>query len=188
MTYEVVEDVLSAECIEDIYSKYYQITESDESSHYAWDQGVTRNREIPAAYTTQILSRDRMMIANELYTRTSSPFYKMKSVIHCDIAAYKYPVGCWVPFHIDTCMASLTLFLNRDWTESQGGCFQWYDSENKLYAVVPRFNTGVSLVLAEQSTSPEHGVTVVCGAEHRFSLQIFMRKPGDVAIKYRNRL
>jgi Rps23 Pro-64 3,4-dihydroxylase Tpa1-like proline 4-hydroxylase len=188
MSYQIAEHVLSEQLVQLITDQFYQISDLDESSHTAWDSRITGNGRITAAYTNQLQGRTKTLLLHELYSRAQSPFRQMKSVIHCDVAAYKYPPGCWLPFHIDTCIASLTIFLNTEWRVDQGGAFQWIDSTGQQHQIFPRFNTGVYLINQNQTTSPEHGVSMVSGFEHRFSLQIFLRKPGDVAIRYSDHL
>lgn len=180
-----IEDILSIELIDKLYDKYYQISDTDESSHDIWHEKMTENKTLVPTYTVQLSGKDKMLIQYELFNRIGSPFYNMKDVKHCDAAIIKYPTGSKLPFHIDTAIASCTIFLNKSWTLENGGIFQWVDRNNITHDVVPKYNCGVYSYYGEQQEGAEHGATEVLGENHRAVLQIFLRKPGEIGIKYR---
>jgi len=182
--FKYIENILSDNIIDYLYDKYYSISHTDESSHDIWDSKMTEDKNLPPVYTTQLSGKDKTQIQFELFNRIQSPFYNMKDVKHCDAAIIKYPTGTKLPYHIDTSIASMTIFLNKKWRADDGGIFQWVE-ESGIKGVVPKYNCGVYAIFDSQQQGAEHGATEVIGKDHRAVLQIFLRKPGEIGIKYR---
>lgn len=183
MSFVYIENVLSSDVIEHFYQRYSSISPHDQSSHYIWDEKMTGNGSMIPTWSTQIDGSDRALLRTDLYTNPSSPFYKSKDVKHCDVAVLKYPKGSSCPEHIDTAIGAMTVFLNKSWSVDKGGLFQ-YLHKDQWHTVIPKFNCAVYSLYDVQQTGPEHKVTEVLTDDVRCVLQIFMRKPGDVKVRF----
>lgn len=188
MKFKYVTDVLSADLIEALIKKHCDIFNTDEKSHDTWDDRITNNKKLPIVYATQIIGKERTQIQFDLFNRAESPFYNIKDVKHCDVAIQKYPPNSELPFHLDTCIGSLTLFLNKHWEPSWGGEFIWKDTDGAVTKVSPCHNAGIYVLNETQQTGLDHGVCTITGPDIRYTLQVFMRKPGDVNIRYSSML
>lgn len=161
MSFHYVENVLPEDILHNLTSNYCNM-DSHDSTHW-----FLRER-----YQSSISDSDSMLIVNHLITNKDSPFYKdrrllTRSMIHIN----KLGVGGALPPHTDTVAGSLTVFLNNDWSEEDGGLFQWTDTDNNQHRIVPKFNCGVWDRWDIPTTGSLHEVTEC--AKPRYSLQIF---------------
>lgn len=183
MSFTYIENVLSVDVIEHLCEKYSAINPLDENSHYIWDEKMTGNGTMVPTWSTQIEGADRALLRTDLYSNANSPFFQCKDVKHCDVAILKYPKGSSCPRHMDVAIGAMTVFLNRKWSQDKGGLFKYQDN-NEWITVTPKYNCAVYTLYNKQTQGPEHAVSEVLTDDVRCVLQVFMRKPGDVHVRY----
>jgi hypothetical protein len=164
-------NVLSDELIDSLNAKYARVLDTDLSSYDIWPKEATQDNSLPESFATNIEGAERMAIIDYLYSNADSPFYKDKRVRASRIAVQKLLDSGSIPVHTDTCVASMTLFLNKD--NIGGGEFFWIDDDGFEHCVVPKYNKGIFTIAETSVTTLFHGVKQVTG-HNRYTLQLFI--------------
>ena len=159
--FQYTENILSDNLLQLLESKYCNM-DSHDGTHW-----FLRER-----HHSLISDSDSMLVVEHLLKSKHSPFYKdrrllTRSMIHIN----KLGVGGALPPHTDTVAGSMTVFLNQEWEQQDGGEFVWTDTNKQQHTVIPKYNCCVWDKWDVPTTGSLHEV-LVCN-KPRFSLQIF---------------
>lgn len=167
--YKITENFLSDKILDIIYNKYFNLSFNDLDSHLIWDKEMTGNNKLPKCYTSNMSTEDALIVQNFLYDSQTSPFYHNKNIRNAKMAVQKLLPGCLIPKHEDKCIASMTVFLNKDNNINEGGDFIWYDKDQ--HVIKPKHNRAVWTL---NSFNLTHEVIKVINY-YRVTLQIFIK-------------
>ena len=161
MSFQYAENILSSELLDMLKSKYCNMDNHDEVHWF-----------LKARYRSEIEEGEKLLIIDHLLNNKESPFYKDRRLLtKRQIHVNKLGVNGALPPHTDTVCGSLTVFLNEQWDEQDGGLFVWTDNDGKQHTVTPKYNCGVWDKWDIPTTGSLHEVTVC--QKPRYSLQIF---------------
>ena len=166
-----VENVFSDEVINFLVDTYAKVLENDNSSYVVWPKEMTNNNTLPEAFSTTVSGADRIKVLNDLVNNQTLPFNDYKKIKSAQLAVQKLLPGCLIPEHNDKCIASLTVFLNKE--NVNGGEFVWEDKGIEI-TVVPKYNCGVYALYNEGTVGNMHKVNKVSGDATRYTLQMFI--------------
>jgi hypothetical protein len=160
MSFQYIENILSEELLAQL-SRYCNMDNHDETHWF-----------LKARYRSSIDQSDVLLIVEHLMKNKQSPFYKDRRLLtKHQIHINKLGPGGALPPHTDTVCGSLTVFLNEEWSEDDGGLFVWTDVDGEQHSVVPKYNCGVWDRWDIPTTGSLHEVTV--SNKPRYSLQVF---------------
>lgn len=80
-----------------------------------------------------------------------------------------WPPGSYIGKHKDE-QKTYTIYVNRDWEESDGGLFKWYKTGIDWETIVPKFNT----LVYNEGGIPHYTTPVLNKNKFRVSLQGFI--------------
>lgn len=159
--YRYRENILPDHILNDLREKYCNMHNHDDEHWFLRER-----------YKSAVDDNTKYQIVDHLISNVDSPFYKDRRLLnHNMMHINKLGTGGALPPHTDTVAGSLTVFLNTDWCEQDGGLFLWTDSDNVQHTVVPKYNCGVWDHWPIPTTGSLHEVTV-CNRP-RYSLQLF---------------
>ncbi len=169
--YIIFENVFSERILK-ILSSYTQLLPTDKRTEQYWTDMHKLYPDTPNAFTCDVLGKDRMEIISELFENTRLPCYHKRWLRDADIAIHKMPDGTFVPKHKDHCIFSMTLFISPtiDYT---GGNFLWWDDNNNMLTVEPKYNTGIVAYYDNFKHGANHQVTTIHGGI-RYTMQLFV--------------
>jgi hypothetical protein len=181
--FRYIENVFDETILNRFYNKYFQILDSDLNSHDIWADSATKNKTLPECFTSNLTTQERYELIEYLYSTPTSPFHQDNRIRNCDVAIQKLLPNCSIPKHTDTCIGSMTVFMNKEYDTSNGGQFVWYDPEVEKvsYSVIPKWNCAVW----SYNSGIEHEVTTV-NQHNRITMQFFIwdnKKDAKVQVK-----
>jgi len=181
MTYTVIDNFLPVHVTDYLVNRYGDLNRiTDLSSYDRWTDLVTQNKTLPECYINNIVGKEKFLFLDYVVNAPDSPYSQINPTLfnNSAIAIQKIPTTGWIPEHWDDCIASLTLFLNKEPIE--GGDFVWRDAEGTEHVIQPKFNRAICAVfdkqLAETGSTKSffHWTTPVKSEQHRISLQMFI--------------
>lgn len=109
---------------------------------YTWQEAIVKDST--AVFCTQlpkVLSnelKDNLILFNNKYI-----FDYQTDVVDKEFMIFVWTQGAYIPAHRDDkYKKGMTIYLNRDWAEEDGGQFNWQDLEtNELHTYTPVFNS-----------------------------------------------
>lgn len=181
MTYTVIDNFLPASLVDYIVNRYGELNRiTDLSSYDRWTDLVTKNKTLPECYINNIVGKEKFLILDAAVQAPGSPYIQLNPTLfnNSAIAIQKIPTTGYIPEHWDDCVASLTLFLNKE--PVKGGDFVWRDTEGTEHVIQPKYNRAICAVFDKQlaetgsTQSANHWTTPVESEQHRISLQMFI--------------
>ena len=159
-------NALKDETIEALLSVAEEVLSGNSAKHQVWTNYAWESQIVLGSTTVICIA-----VPDDLRSEVKAQLSEAGLIdlnLSQGVMIYIWPNGSYIPPHTDRgYKQAISIYLNKDWSLSDGGLF-CYESSDGIRCVVPEYNTGI-----ENINGVRHFTTPVTSNKKRISLQVF---------------